>query len=50
MVAEGCQPGNGAIDPGEDVTVSFGVKNIGPDQPRTGGDAADGGVTFPAVR
>ena len=29
VVAEGCVPANGAIDPGETVTVSFGVKNIG---------------------
>jgi hypothetical protein len=27
--AEGCYPGNGAIDPGETVTVSFGLKNNG---------------------
>ena len=30
LTAEGCQPSNGVIDPGEDVTVSFGVTNIGP--------------------
>jgi hypothetical protein len=50
LTAEGCQPGNGVIDPGEDVTVSFGVTNIGPGptnnlvvtlQPT-------GGVTFPS--
>jgi FG-GAP-like repeat len=29
VVAESCQPANGAIDPGETVTVSFGIKNIG---------------------
>jgi photosystem II stability/assembly factor-like uncharacterized protein len=29
ITAEGCAPGNGAIDPGEDVTVSFTVSNIG---------------------
>ncbi len=29
ITAEGCAPGNGAIDPGEDVTVSFSVSNIG---------------------
>lgn len=29
VVAESCPPGNGAIDPGETVTVSFGIKNIG---------------------
>ncbi len=30
ITAEGCAPGNGAIDPDEDVTVSFTVNNIGP--------------------
>lgn len=29
VTAEGCAPGNGAIDPGEDVTVGFTVNNIG---------------------
>lgn len=29
VVAESCAPANGAIDPGETVTVSFGIKNIG---------------------
>lgn len=27
--AESCTPGNGAVDPNEFVTVSFGVKNVG---------------------
>ncbi len=49
LVAEGCVPGNGVIDPGEDVTVSFGVSNIGPGQTN---DLVvtllpTGGVTFP---
>ena len=29
LTAEGCAPGNGVVDAGEDVTVSFAVKNIG---------------------
>jgi photosystem II stability/assembly factor-like uncharacterized protein len=29
IVAEGCAPANNAIDPGEDVSVSFPVNNIG---------------------
>lgn len=49
IVAEGCSPANGVIDAGEDVTVSFGVTNIGP------GPTENlivtllptGGVTFP---
>ena len=49
LVAEGCSPANGVIDPQEDVTVSFAVTNIGP------GPTEDlvvtlqptGGVTFP---
>ncbi len=49
LVAEGCVPGNGVIDPSEDVTVSFGVTNIGPGQTN---DLVvtllpTGGVTFP---
>src|ERR1041384_4787576 len=47
---EGCAPGNGVIDPGEDVTVSFGVTNIGPGPTNnlvvTLLDT--GGVTFPS--
>ncbi|HET6671180.1 MAG TPA: HYR domain-containing protein [Pyrinomonadaceae bacterium] len=50
IVAEGCAPGNGVIDPSEDVTVSFGATNIGP------GPTENlvvtllptGGVTFPS--
>ena len=30
IVAEGCAPGNGVIDPSEDITISLGVTNIGP--------------------
>jgi hypothetical protein len=29
IVTEGCAPGNGAIDPGETVTVSFCMQNAG---------------------
>ena len=29
LAAESCAPGNGAIDPGEVVTVNFGLKNVG---------------------
>ena len=29
IVTEGCGPGNGALDPGETVTVSFGLANVG---------------------
>ena len=29
LVAESCAPGNGVIDPGESVAVSFALKNIG---------------------
>jgi uncharacterized repeat protein (TIGR01451 family) len=29
IVSEGCSPPNGAIDPGETVTVSFSLKNLG---------------------
>jgi hypothetical protein len=29
LIAEGCSPANGAIDPGETVTVNFALKNIG---------------------
>jgi hypothetical protein len=50
IIAEGCAPGNGVIDPGEDVTVNFTVNNIGP------GPTENlvvtllptGGVTFPS--
>jgi photosystem II stability/assembly factor-like uncharacterized protein len=50
ITAEGCSPGNGVIDPGEDVTMNFSVTNIGP------GPTENlvvtllptGGVTFPS--
>ena len=29
LIAEGCSPANGVIDPGETVTVLFGLKNLG---------------------
>jgi subtilisin-like proprotein convertase family protein len=29
IAAEGCGPGNGAIDPGETVTVNVGLRNVG---------------------
>ena len=50
LVAEGCTPANGVIDPGEDVTVSFGVSNIGPGPTLnlTVTLLATGGVTFPS--
>jgi photosystem II stability/assembly factor-like uncharacterized protein len=50
VTAEGCQPGNGVIDPGEDVTVSFGVINIGPGPTNNLVVTLlpTGGVTFPS--
>jgi hypothetical protein len=50
VVAEGCKPDNGVFDPGEDVTVSFGVSNIGagPTQNLTVTLLPTGGVTFPS--
>ena len=49
LTAEGCAPGNGAIDPGEDVTVSFAVNNIGagPTSNLTVTLLPTGGVTNP---
>ncbi|HKR61180.1 MAG TPA: HYR domain-containing protein, partial [Pyrinomonadaceae bacterium] len=49
LVAEGCIPGNGVIDPGEDVTVSFGVRNVGaaPTNNLVVTLLPTGGVTFP---
>ncbi len=51
LVAEGCAPGNGAIDPGEDVTVNFAVTNIGPGptQNLVVTLLPTGGVTFPSA-
>ncbi len=50
IVAEGCAPGNGVIDPNEDVTVSFNVLNIGPGptQNLVVTLLPTGGVTFPS--
>jgi len=50
VVAEGCAPGNGVIDPGEDVTVSFAVNNIGagPTNNLVVTLLPTGGVTFPS--
>jgi len=50
LVAEGCQPANGVIDPGEDVTVSFGATNIGPGPTNNLVVTLlpTGGVTFPS--
>jgi photosystem II stability/assembly factor-like uncharacterized protein len=49
LVAEGCSPGNGVIDPGEDVTVSFAVRNVGaaPTNNLVVTLLPTGGVTFP---
>jgi hypothetical protein len=50
IVSEGCSPANGAIDPGEDVTVSLCLQNIG-NADTTGLVAtlqATGGVTGPS--
>jgi hypothetical protein len=49
LVAEGCSPGNGVIDPGEDVTVSFAVNNVGaaPTSNLVVTLLPTGGVTFP---
>jgi photosystem II stability/assembly factor-like uncharacterized protein len=50
IVAEGCGPANGVVDPGEDVTVSFTVNNIGggPTQNLVVTLQATGGVIFPS--
>jgi hypothetical protein len=47
---EGCEPANGVIDPGEDVTVNFGVTNIGPGPTNNLVVTLlpTGGVTFPS--
>ncbi len=50
LTVEGCAPGNGVVDPNEQVTVNFGLKNVGL------GDAsnvvatlqATGGITSPS--
>jgi photosystem II stability/assembly factor-like uncharacterized protein len=50
ITAEGCSPGNGVIDPGEDVTMNFSVTNIGPGPTENLVVTllATGGVTFPS--
>jgi len=50
LTVEGCAPGNGVIDPSEDVTVSFGVTNIGagPTENLVVTLLPTGGVTFPS--
>jgi photosystem II stability/assembly factor-like uncharacterized protein len=50
LIVEGCAPGNGVIDPGEDVTVRFGVSNIGPGPTLNLSVTLlpTGGVTFPS--
>jgi hypothetical protein len=50
LVAEGCVPANGVIDPHEDATVSFSVSNIGagPTEDLVVTLMATGGVTFPS--
>jgi hypothetical protein len=49
IVAEGCGPSNGAIDPGEPVTVSYAIQNIGggPTTSLVATLQASGGVTSP---
>ena len=50
LVAEGCLPGNGVIDAGEDVAVSFAVTNVGagPTEDLVVTLLPTGGVTFPS--
>ena len=50
LVAEGCAPANNVIDPGEDVSVSFPVNNIGagPTNTLVVTLLPTGGVTFPS--
>jgi hypothetical protein len=50
IVAEGCAPANGVIDSNEDVTVSFGVSNIGagPTENLVVTLLPAGGVLFPS--
>ena len=51
LVTEGCAPGNGVIDPGETVSVSFCFKNTGAANTvaLTGTLSATGGVTAPGA-
>jgi photosystem II stability/assembly factor-like uncharacterized protein len=53
VTVEGCSPGNGVIDPGEDVTVRFDITNIAA-APAATDDLVvtllpTGGVTFPSA-
>lgn len=50
LVSESCPPGNGALDPGESVTVSFGLQNVGavPTTNLTATLQADSGVLVPS--
>jgi hypothetical protein len=50
LVTEGCSPNNGAIDPGETVTVSFCIQNTGSSNTANlvGTLQATGGVTGPS--
>jgi photosystem II stability/assembly factor-like uncharacterized protein len=53
VIEEGCIPGNGVIDPGEDVTVRFDITNIAA-APAATDDLVvtllpTGGVTFPSA-
>lgn len=53
VIEEGCVPGNGVIDPGEDVTVRFDITNIAA-APAATDDLVvtllpTGGVTFPSA-
>lgn len=50
LVGESCMPGNGVIDPGETVTVSFAVNNIGggPTSNLMATLLSTGGVTNPS--
>jgi cell division septation protein DedD len=51
LTTEGCTPPNGAIDPGEAVTVSFGITNVGggPTTNLVATLQATGGVTSPGA-
>ncbi len=50
IVTEGCTPANGALDPGETVTVSLCIQNVGTDPAANvvGTLQATGGVTSPS--
>jgi hypothetical protein len=50
VLAEGCPPGNGAVDPGEVVTVNFSLQNTGtgPTTNLVGTMLATNGITAPS--